>query len=146
MSENSDPLKQKRRELMTRKRQLKTELTRITTDISAIDRVLVLMDPAYQPEAPILSVVARPTSAGNPFDAGAIVPAMLDALRTFNKPVTASDCAQAMLKRAGHPVDHGILATVANRVSALLGQKAERGQVRRVGNGEGRALLWAIAS
>ena len=139
-------LLEKRRELMARRRSLKGELTRIAADIAAIDRVMRMVDEDYRPEPPNRLPSGRPTAAGNPFKAGEMVVAMLDALRTVGRPVRSTECAEAMLSKVGHPADDATLAGVANRVSAVLAQKVQSGQVERAGNGTGRQVLWRIAA
>ncbi len=146
MADKVDGLLAKRREFITRRRTLKGELTGLAADISAIDRVLGMLDPDYRPEAPVRSVQIRPAAAGNPFPRGGMVVAMLNALRKMAKPVTSVECAEAMLASGGFDADADTLAAIANRVSALLAQKAASGQVERAGNGQGRQLLWRIAT
>lgn len=144
MTAAMDGLMAKRRECMARRRELKGELTRLTADIAAIDRVFRMVDSTYRPEAPVRAVTAQPRSACNPFPPGKMAPAMLGALRRLDKPVTSMECAAAMLSDSGFASDD-TLATVANRVSALLSQKSASGQVERAGNGHGRQMLWQVA-
>lgn len=139
-----DGLLAKRRECMARRRELKGELTRLTADIAAIDRVFRMVDSTYHPEAPVRAVTAQPRSACNPFRPGKMAPAMLDVLRRLDRPVTSMECAAAMLTDGGFASDDDTLATVANRVSALLSQKSASGQVERAGNGHGRQVLWQV--
>ena len=146
MADKVDELLAKRRELVARRRTLKGELTGLAADISAIDRVLGMLDASYRPEAPIRSVRTHSTTASNPFPQGGMVPAMLDALRKMAKPVTSVECAEAMLASGGFEADADTLAAVSNRVSALLAQKVASGQVERAGNGHGRQVLWRIAA
>lgn len=139
-------LLEKRRELMEGRRRLKGELTRIAADIAAIDRVMRMVDEEYRPEPSNRLTSGRPTAAGNPFKAGEMVVAMLDASRTAGRPVTSVECAGEMLAKAGHAADDATLAGVANRVSALLAQKVQSGQVERAGQANGRQVLWKVAS
>lgn len=145
MAGSMDGLLEKRRELMSRRRQLKGELTRLAADVAAIDRVFRMMDPDYRPEAPEKTFPDRHTSAKNPFQPGKMTVAMLEALRLLDRPVTSAECATAMLSNGGFDVDGETMAVVVNRVSALLGQKAGGGQIERVGHGDGRQVLWQVA-
>ena len=145
MSGSMDGLLEKRRELMTRRRQLKGELTRLGADITAIDRVFRMVDPNYRPEAPDKTPPNRHSSARNPFPPGKMTVAMLEAMRMLDRPVTSAECATAMLTNGGFDVDAETMATVVNRVSALLGSKAGGGQIERAGHGEGRQVLWRVA-
>lgn len=51
----------------------------------------------------------------------------------------------AMLANGGFDVVRETMAVVVNRVSALLGQKAGRGQIERAGYGDGRQVLIRVA-
>ncbi len=51
MATVSDELNERRRSLAGRRRELKSELTTLQNNISALDTVLLLMDAAYKPEA-----------------------------------------------------------------------------------------------
>ena len=132
----------KRGELVARRRELKGELTRLAGDITAIDRVLRILDADYWPEAALRSGRSLRGGPPNPFARGEMVSATLDALRSLDRPVTSSECASAMLAKRGILADEKVLAQVNNSVSALLAQKAERGLVARAGNGQGRQVLW----
>ena len=50
-----------------------------------------------------------------------------------------------MLANGSFDVDGETMATVVNRVSALLGQKAGGRQIERAGHGDGRQVMWQIA-
>ena len=144
MAGSMDRLLEKRRELMARRRQLKGELTRLGADVADIDRVFRMVEPDYRPETPDKTSPNRHASAKNPFPPGKMTVAMLEALRLLDRPVTSAECATAMLANGGFDVDGETTATVVNRVSALLGQKAGEGQIERAGHGEGRQVLWRI--
>lgn len=145
MTGTSDELIGKRRELVARRRELKSELTRLAGDITALDRVLRILEPEYRPEA--LLKPSRPSRGGlpSPFAKGEMAAAALNALRSFDRPASSSECASAMLAERGILADEKILLQVTNSVSALLAQKAERGLVARAGNGQGRQVLWRVA-
>ena len=145
MGDEVSSLLNKRRGLMARRREIKGELTRLSADIAAIDRVMRMLGENYRAEAPNRLPPDRPTAAGNPFRAGEMVVAMLNAMRQAGKPVTSAECARAMLAQSGHATDEGTLLTVTSRVSALLSQRVQSGHVERAGNGEGRQLPWRIA-
>jgi len=139
-----DGLLQRRTELVARRRKLKGELTQLAADTTAIDRVIRMIDPDYKFEQPTRVPATHSGGAGiNPFPAGQMVPAALEALRKLDRPVTSSECAEAMLEALGIPDDDSVLTSVTNRVSALLSQKAESGQVMRSGV-NGRQVLWEI--
>lgn len=145
MAGQMDALLEKRREIMDRRRQLKGELTRLGADLAAIDRVFRIIDPGYRSDAPNMTSKNRPANSKNPFPSGKMTSAMLEAMRLLDRPVTSAECATAMLADNSFEVDGETLATVVNRVSALLGQKAATGQIERAGYGEGRQVLWRIA-
>ena len=52
MSAVLDEILEKRSALVARKRELKTELTRLAADISAIDRVVLMLDPGHEARVP----------------------------------------------------------------------------------------------
>lgn len=140
-----DDLQRKRAEFVARRRVLKGELTRLAADIAAIDRVARMVDPDYRPETTPRGRPAKVEGAKHPFAPGEMVGAALNALRSLDRPASSGECAQAMLSALGAPANDEVLATLTNRVSALLAQKAEGGQVLRAGNGNGRQVLWKIA-
>lgn len=140
-----DDLQRRRAEFVARRRVLKGELTRLAADIAAIDRVARMVDQGYRPETAARGRPAKAESAKHPFAPGQMVGAALTALRSLDRPASSGERAQAMLATLDAPVDDDVLATLTNRVSALLAQKAEGGQVLRAGQGTGRQVLWAIA-
>lgn len=128
--------------MVGRRRDLKTELTKLAREIAALDRVLCLQDPAYRPEAARTN--QRRGSGPNLFGFGEMTSAALGALRRLERPASVAECAKAMLESKQIFDDQGV-TKLASKVSAVFAQKAVTGQVRRVGNGDGRQVLWEIA-
>ena len=115
----------------------------LAADIAAIDRVARMVDPDYRPETAPRGRQVK--GAKHPFAPGEMVGAALSALRSLARPASSGECARTMLSARGASIDDEVLVTLTNRVSALLAQKADSGQVLRAGNGDGRQVLWAIA-
>jgi hypothetical protein len=115
------------------------ELTRLGQDIAALDKVLLMLDPDYRPGAGHAN--RRGPSGGNPFSHGEMSAA---ALRGMGRPTTSAECARSMLEAKGRADDELLQAQNASRVAAVFSQKASAGQLRRVGNGDGRQVLWQI--
>ena len=133
---------QKESGLVARRRKLKGELTKLAADISAIDRVTRMLDPDHQPKAE----PSRRQAVTGLYPRGVLTAAALEVLRRIGRPATSVECGTAILEAKGRTNDPELLGQVVNRVSAIFSQKAEAGQVRRAGNGEGRQLLWEIAA
>ena len=133
---------EKRSGLVARRRELKGELTRLAADISAIDRVTRMLDPDHQPKAD----PCRRQAVTGLYPRGELTVAALETLRRIGRPATSVECGTAILEAKGRTADPELLGQVVNRVSAIFSQKADAGQVRRAGNGEGRQLLWEIAA
>lgn len=104
-----------------------------------------MVEPDYRLEGPDKTSFNRHASAKNPFPQGKMTVAMLEAMRMLDRPVTSAECATAMLANGGFAVDAETMATVVNRVSALLGSKTGGGQIERAGHGDGRQVLWRVA-
>ena len=130
----------KRRALVDRRRALKAELTGLARDIPALDHVLRMVDPEYRPEAPRPNK-SRPGKL--PFAHGEMTTVALDTLRRIGRPVSAADCARALMEDRN--LSDNLHQPIANRFSALFAQKAASGQVRRVANGDGHHVKWEIA-
>ena len=129
--------------LVAQRRELKAELTKLAQGIAALDKVLLMLDPNYKPEAGYAN--RRGTAGGSPFSHGETTTLALAALRDIGRPATATECAQAMLTSKGVPADEAVQERIASRVVALFAHKADAGQVRRVGTNGGRHVLWEIA-
>jgi len=144
VSQASDELVRRRRDMVARRRELKAELTKLASDITAIDRVLLLLDPAYKPEAARVTP-PRLKSTTNPFAHGEMTPAALEALRLRGKPATSAEVAATMLERKGLAPDGTCHPGLAAKVTSVFIAKAEAGQIRRVGNGDSRQVLREVA-
>lgn len=129
---------EKRSVLVARRRELKGELTWLAADISAIDRVTRMLHPDHPSKAD----PSRRQAASGLYPRGELAVAALETLRRIGRPATSAECGAAILEAKGRTDDPDLLGQVVNRVSAIFSQKAEAGQVRRAGNGEGRQLLW----
>ena len=136
----AEDLVQKRRSLMDRRRELKAELTGLARDISALDHVLRMMDPQYRSEAPKSN---KGRSGKLPNAHGEITTVALETLRRIGQPISAADCARAVLEARKLPDD--FQPQMAVKLSVLFAQKAASGQLRRVVNGDGRHVKWEIA-
>ena len=140
-----DDLQMRRAEFVARRRVLKGELTRLAADIVASDRVARMVDPDYRPETAPRGRPPKAEGTKHSFASGEMVRAALNALRSLNRPASSGECVRAMLSTLGASIDDGVLVTLTNRVSALLAQKAEGGQVLRAGHGTDRQVFRAIA-
>lgn len=133
-------LLEKRRGLVENRRALKTKLTELSRDMAAVDRVLLMLDPAYKPPATHANR-RGPPGMDHPFRHGEMTAAALEALRTLARPASTAECATAMLERKVLAGDTALHAQVVSRVSTVFAQKAAGGQVRRVSNGDaGRSV------
>jgi hypothetical protein len=84
----------------------------------------------------------KPPQSG-PFGVGEMTAAALNTLRRLGRPVSASECAKAMLE--GKQIsDEQVLTKLTSKVAAVFAQKASSGQLRRSSNGDGRHVLWEI--
>ena len=144
MSGTASALLAKRDELLTRRRDLKGELTKLARDIAALDRVMVLLEPGYQAEAPRPNR-ARGPGGPNPFGHGEMTAAALDALRELGRPATTSECADTMLAAKGLAGNELARAKLASKVATVFVQKEATGQLRRAANGDGRQARWEVA-
>ena len=138
-----EALAEKRRACIARRVALKGELTRLASDIAAIDRVMQMINPDLA--APAVEKPARGASGDGMFGPGGTTAAALDALRRLGR-ATSADCAAAMLVAQGIEADPKLTVKLASRVSAICAQKAAVGQVRRCGNGDGRQVIWESAA
>ena len=143
MADATIELTEKRRELVARRREIKSELTKLARDVAAIDRVLAMLEPGYQPEGDRPN---RPrTAAGRgPFKQGEMTSAALSALREFGRPASTVECAEAMLEAKGMAGDEAAKARLASKVATVFAQKAAAGKLHRIANGDGRKVLWHI--
>lgn len=130
--------------LTASRRELKARLTGLARDIAALDRVLLILDSDYRPEAGRVNRRGGVTP-NTPFKHGEMSSAALEALRMLNRPASTSETATAMLERRGIANDPEMHALVVSRVSAVFAQKAASGQLRRVQNGDARQARWEIA-
>lgn len=144
MSQVSDELVSRRRDMVARRRALKAEMTKLASDITAIDRVMTMLDPAYVPEANRANR-KRSTGSSKLFGWGEMTPAALEALRLVGKPATSAEVAAAIMAGKGVGADDDTQAELAGKVTSAFVAKAASGQVRRVGNGDGKQVLWEVA-
>ena len=143
MSGTASALLAKRNELVARRRDLKGDLTKLARDIAALDRVMALLEPSYQAEAPRPNR-ARGRGGPSPFGHGEMTSAALFALRELGT-ATTSECAAAMLAAKGLAEDEPSRSRLASKVAAVFGQKEAAGQLRRAANGDGRQVRWEVA-
>jgi len=133
----------KRNESVARRRDLKGELTKLARDIAALDRVMALLEPGFQAEAPRPNR-ARAPGGPNPFGHGEMTAAALAALRELGT-ATTSECAGAMLAAKGLAEDESTRSRLASKLAAVFIQKEASGQLRRAANGDGRQGRWEVA-
>src|SRR3546814_20803529 len=77
---------------------LKAEIAKIDEDVAALDRVLALLDPSYQPtDAP----KSRKRTSSLGFSRGELSEGILEALRDASAPISVADCAETLAKRKG---------------------------------------------
>jgi hypothetical protein len=97
VSEATDELIRRRRDLVAQRRDLKAGLTKLSRDITALDRVINMLDSAQVPEAPRPNRPRGGLVAGL-FGWGEITAAALEALRLLGK-ANSTDVAASMLAR-----------------------------------------------
>lgn len=141
MATGFEELASKRQALIARRRDLKSEMTKLAKDISAIDHVMTLLDPGHVREAP----ASNPTrySGKMPFAPGEMTALALVTLRRADGPISATDCARAMIAEKNIPPE--LQTRLADRVSTILAKKAATGQVRRVTDSDGHHVKWGVA-
>jgi hypothetical protein len=133
----TNELLDKRAELAARRDTLKADLAKLDDDLLALDRVLALFDPDYQP-----ATGRRPRKIGGGFSRGELSEGILEALRDASEPITVAQCAEALAERKGIPA--GDLARFKANVSAAMTYLTKRNRVRRV-HGDGRNVAWEVA-
>lgn len=143
MTDFQNELLYRRSGLLARKKELRAEIKTIDGDIVAIERVLRILDPnalALEPPRP-----RRRKTADGLFADGELTTGTLTALRDLGKPSTSAECAAALVASKGIPADDRRMPEITNRVSSSLNDLTKKGRVRRLGNGDGRTVLWEVA-
>ena len=133
-------LLRKRRNLMEQVEAHKTALRQLVADIESLDATLRLFDPTIDLEE------IRP-SAAMPWQQsyrGEFFRAVLDTLRTAERPFTAYEIAMhVMAKKQLNTADKRLAARFDRRISAVLRYHRERGKVRSM-PGMDQRVLWEL--
>ena len=141
MTNTFTQLLDKRAESAARRDGLKAEIAKIDGDVDALDRVLALFDPSYQP-ANTPKPRRRARSLG--FSRGELSDGVLEILRDAGNPVTVAVCAEELATAKGIPSEK--LPRLKANVATTMTHLSKRKRVRRCHNGDGRTVLWEIAS
>jgi hypothetical protein len=129
----------KRAEFAAHQDGLKAEIAKIGEDIAALDRVLVLLDPSYQPAN---GTKRRRRSNGIGFSRGELSEGVLEVMRDPGDPMTVAQCAEELATLKGIPTE--LLPRLKANVAATLTHLAKRKRIRRSHNGDGRTVHWQV--
>jgi hypothetical protein len=124
--------------------------------LTALDKVIALHDPAYVPEEP----EAPHRRRGRARNEGQVkrreinallsnvnkCRAVLEILRDAGGPLSTTECAAKFAGRLGLPDDDPWLGQIANGLSAALDSLAKAERVPHAGMVDGRRVLWEIAA
>lgn len=139
MSKVVDELLHRRSDLAERQAFIRAEIAKIDQDLAAVDRVLGLLDPAYQTNT--AKKRASPSS-GTGLSRGELSECILEVLRDHDS-VSAAECAELIAAMKAIPAT--TLPRLKTNVGTALAYLATRDRVRRVSDGEGRSVHWQIA-
>jgi hypothetical protein len=144
-----DEPKRKRTELLAEIDALALRIETITVQISAIDQVIAIYDPAYAPER---SAAAKPQRGK---DSRQLPPALdwinkseaiLEVLREAGQPLSTVDCTCRIAAWHGVAANDPSLPLFVTHVSAALNSLMRRSRVRQAGTVDGRKHLWEVAA
>ena len=141
MSEFSDSLLARRRALQDTCRTLKSQLTAVRKNITAIDTVLRMENSQYRPET---GKSNRRGSAVATFGRGQTTAIALETLRRHGQPMSAAECARAICEE--HRLADDVQPQLAARISTVFAQKAAAGAIRRIVDADGRHVTWMAVS
>lgn len=147
-------LKRKRSEILDRLVELRAMLTNLEAQIGALDQVIAIYEPHYEPIDPVAGQKTRKERQKSPqaieIDTlmSRIEPtaAVLEVLREAVTPLTTSDCAVRLMQKLGIAEGDPRTGRVATRLSATLDQLMKKRRVRHAGKFEGTRNLWEIAA
>ena len=142
-------LKRKRAELLGEVEELVLRIETIKKQVSAIDQVIAIYDPAHAQH--LSSRMGHKQSR----QAIPIPPALkrlnkteaiLEALREAGEPLSSADCTNRIAAKHRVAPDDPGLPRFVTHVSAGLNSLVKRKRVRQVGTVNGRKNLWEIAA
>jgi hypothetical protein len=143
-----DELKCKRAELLAEVDALTLRIETITVQVSAIDRVIAIYDPAYAPKRS----AAKPRRTKNTRQLPPALDrinkneAILAVLREAGQPLSTADCTCMIAEMHGVAANDPSLPLLVTYVSAALNSLMKRSRVRQAGTIDGRKHLWEIAA
>lgn len=144
-----EELKRKSAELLGEVEALVLRVETIKKQVSAIDQVIAIYDPAH---------VESPTSRLEYKQSRQAIPippelkrlnnteAILEALREAGEPLSSADCTIRIAGKHGIAADDPAPPRFVTLISAGLNSLVKRKRVRQVGRVDGRKNLWEIAS
>jgi hypothetical protein len=143
-----EELKRKRAELLGEADELAHRIETIRKQVSAIDQVIAIYDPAHT--APLATTAAPKRSrqaAPLPIELGQLnkTAAILEVLREAGEPLSSADCTSRIAEKHGVAADDPALPLFVTHISAGLNSLMKRNRVRQAGTVDGRKHLWEIA-
>lgn len=131
----------KRAEIAGRLEANQQQHLRLTSDLKVIDEAIRL----FEPDVDLAAVRAKPVRPPHAAASGEVTPAIFDALRTSDRPLTSAELARTIMQRRGLDLDDAALARIVRaRVGACLAAKRRRGLV--VSHPvQGRKIAWRLA-
>lgn len=152
MSVVSGELKSKRAELSERVSALAAELAEVQAQVAAIDKVIAIYEPDWQPEAKPRKRRGRAIKSEALKELDGIIgetnkrQMTLDILRTAEGPMSTAECAERFAERHGLTADDPRLGTIANRLSSTLDSLYKANRVRHAPDAEDGRRRWEIAA
>jgi len=147
-------LKRKRGEVLDRMVELRETLTNLEAQMGALDQVIAIYEPEYEPAGAEKGHKTRRKRQKAPETIeidkllGSIEPtnAILEILREAAAPLTTADCAVRLMQKLGIGKGDPRTGRVATRLSSTLDQLMKRRRVRHAGMFDGKRYLWEIAA
>ena len=144
-----EELERKRSELVSEMQVLALRIETIKGQVSAIDQVIAIYDPAQAPKiaAAVKSKRIRNTAAV-PMALNRInkSEAILEVLREAGGPLSTADCSSRIAERLGIGANDPGMPRFVTHVSAALSGLLRRNRVRQAGTVDGQKHLWEIAA
>lgn len=144
-----EELKRKRAELLGEADELAFKLETIRKQVSAIDQVISIYDPAHTvPSAARAERKRARHEVPLPIELEQLnkTVAILEVLREADEPLSTADCTGRIAVKHGVAADNPALPRFVTHVSAGLNSLMRRNRVRQVGTVDGRKHLWEIAT
>ena len=144
-----EELKRKRTELISEVEELAHRIDTIKKQVSAIDQVIAIYDPAHT--APSAARAERKRSRQEipiPIELTKLnkTAEILEVLREAREPLSSADCTSRIAAKHGIAADDPALPRFVTHVSAGLNSLMKRSRVRQVGSLDGRKHLWEVAA